>query len=142
MANELPPVLQWPSARHLGATILGYDEETHTVEMAFTPPPEFATMRGQVQGGLLAGPLDEAFGAAVFLASGGKLQLTLDINLSLLRPVSMNPITVKARAVKSGKCITFVEGELFDHEGKLCARATATSMTTDWPGQSKVEGDG
>ncbi len=140
--TDLPPVLEWPSAKLMGARFLGFDEETLTVEMAFTPPPEFATMRGQVQGGLLAGPIDEAFGAAVFLASGGKLQLTLDINLSLLRPVSMNPITVKARAVKSGRRISFLAGELFDHEGVLCARATATSMTTEWPGRSKVEGDG
>lgn len=139
---NLPPVLEWPSAKHLGATILGYDEDTHTVEMAFMPPPDFATMRGKVQGGLLAGPLDEAFGAAVFLATGGKLQLTLDINLSLLRPVAMERITVKARAVKAGRRISFLEGELFDHEGNLCARATATSMTTEWPGQEKVQGDG
>lgn len=128
----------WPSAKLMDAEFLSYDEETRSVEMAFTLPSSFANMRGCVQGGLLAGPIDEAMGAAVYLASGGKLQLSLDINLSLLRPVAMERITVKARAVKPGRRITFVEGELFDHEGKLCARATATSMVTDWP-DSKPE---
>ncbi len=137
--NDTPPVLQWPSAKLMGAEFLSMDEETLTVEMAFTPPDGFANMRGCVQGGLLAGPMDEAMGAAVYLGTGGKLQLTLDINLSLLRPVPMDRITVKARAVKPGRRVTYVESELFDVNGKLCARATATTMTTDWPG-AKSEG--
>lgn len=130
---EQPPVLQWPSAKLMGAEFVAFDEERLSVEMTFTPPPEFASMRGKVQGGLLAGPIDEAMGAAVFLATKGKLQLTLDINLSLMRPVAMERITVKARAVKAGRRVSFLEAELFDHEGQLCARATGTSMTTDWP---------
>lgn len=126
----------------MGAQVVGYDEDTQTVEMAFTLPPEFAAMRGSAQGGLLAGPIDEAFGAAMYMATGGKLQLSLDLTMSFLRPVPMERITVKARAVKSGRRVAFLEAELFDHESKLCVRATATSMVTDWPGQSKVEGDG
>ena len=132
--TEMPPMLQWPSAKLMGAEFVSFDQDTLTVEMAFTPPPEFASMRGVMQGGLIAGPIDEAMGAAVYLASGGRLQLTLDINLSLLRPVAMERMTVKARAVKPGRKVTFVEAELFDHTGKLCARATSTSMMTDWPG--------
>ena len=137
MTEQKPPVLQWPSAKLMGATFVSMDEETQTVEMAFTPPEGFANMRGCVQGGLLAGFMDEAMGAAVFLGTGGKLQLSLDINLSLLRPVAMGKITVKARPVKPGRRITFVEAELFDHTGKLCARATATAMATEWPGDKE-----
>ncbi|RPF72822.1 PaaI family thioesterase [Aurantiacibacter spongiae] len=121
----------------MGAQFVSHDEASGTVEMAFTPPDGFANMRGSVQGGLLAGPMDEAMGAAVYLATGGKLQLTLDINLSLLRPVAMERFTVKARAVRSGRKVTFVEAELFDHEGKLSARATATTLVTGWPGESQ-----
>ncbi|KLE33908.1 PaaI family thioesterase [Aurantiacibacter luteus] len=125
----------WPSAKTLGARFVGMDEATKTMEMAFDPPEGFANMRGHVQGGLLAGFMDEAMGAAVYLGTGGRLQLTLDINLSLLAPVALAPVTVKARPVKSGRRITFVEAELFDHEGQLCARATGTAMATEWPGQ-------
>ncbi len=131
--TEMPPMLQWPSAKLMGAEFVSFDHDALTAEMAFTPPAEFANMRGHVQGGLLAGPMDEAMGAAVFLATQGKLQLTLDINLSLLRPVAQGRITVKARAVKAGRRVSFVEAELFDTEGKLCARATGTVMTTEWP---------
>ncbi len=140
--KNLPTEPHWASAKLMGAQFVGYDAETDTAEMAFDLPESFANMRGTVQGGLLAAPLDEAMGAAVFLSSGGKLQLSLDINLSLLRPVPLGRVTVTARAVKAGRRVTFVEGDLFDAEGKHCARATATSMTTEWPGQGKVEGDG
>lgn len=132
--TEIDSLPSWPSAKLMGAEYVSYDEDTQSVEMAFTLPQEFAAMRGTVQGGLLAGPIDEAFGAAVFMATGGKLQLSLDITMSFLRPVSMERITVKARAVKAGRRVAFLEGELFDHDGKLCVRATATSMVTDWPG--------
>ena len=128
-------MLQWPSAKLMGAQFVGMDEETQTVEMTFVPPPEFANMRGSVQGGLLVGFLDEAMGAAVYLGTGGKLQLSLNINVSLLRPVPLEQITVKSRPVKSGRRISFVEGELFDVNGKLCAHATATAMAVEWPGQ-------
>ena len=137
--TETSPILQWPSAKLMGATFVSMDEATHTIEMAFTPPAGFANMRGNVQGGLLAGFMDEAMGAAVYLGTGGKLQLSLDINLSLLRPVPMEPLSVKARPVKAGRRISFIEAELFDVNGKLCARATATAMATEWPG-AKPEG--
>lgn len=142
MTSELPTTPNWPSATLMGAQFVGYDAETHTAEMAFDLPESFANMRGNVQGGLLAGPMDEAMGAAVFLASGGKLQLTLDINLALLRPVALGRIKVVARAVKSGRRVTFVESQLFDHDGTLCARATATAMTTQWPGSGETRGVG
>ncbi|WP_340587011.1 PaaI family thioesterase [Erythrobacter alti] len=139
-----PPnnILQWPSAKLMGAEFVSHDEADGTVEMAFIPPEGFANMRGCVQGGLLAGPMDEAMGAAVFVATNGGLQLTLDINLSLLRPVPMERMTVKARAVKTGRRVTYVESELFDVNGKLCARATATTMMTGWPGADKQQEQG
>ncbi|GGD56263.1 hotdog fold thioesterase [Erythrobacter arachoides] len=139
MEQNLTP--DWPSAQLMGARFVGMDEGTKTVEMAFVPPAGFANMRGNVQGGLLAGFLDEAMGAAVYLGTNGKLQLSLDINLSLLAPVAMEPITVKARPVKAGRRITFVEAELFDHKGHLCARATATAMATEWPGGIAAAGE-
>ena len=131
--SDMPPMLQWPSAKLMGAQFVGFDPDTLTVEMAFLPPAGFANMRGHVQGGLLAGPMDEAMGAAVFLATQGKLQLSLDITISFLRPAPIERLTVKARAVKAGRRVSFVEAELFDAQGRLCSRATATSMTTDWP---------
>ena len=140
--TDFSTAFQWPSAKLMDAEVINYDEEALTVEAAFTLPPEFAAMRGSAQGGLLAAPIDEAFGAALYLAHDGKLQMSLDISMSFLRPVAIDRITVRARAVKRGKRVAFLEAELFDHEGKLCVRATATSMLTDWPGQTKVKGDG
>lgn len=131
---EQSNILQWPSVRLMGGRFVGMDAGAGTVEMAFTAPPTFANMRGTLQGGLAAGFLDEVMGAAVYFASKGRLQLTLDINLSLLRPIPLGELTAKARVVRSGTRVAFVESELFAPDGTLCARATATTMVTDWPG--------
>ncbi len=127
-------ILQWPSAKLMGGRFVSMDAEAGAVEMAFTAPPAFANMRGSVQGGLAAGFLDEVMGAAVYVACKGRLQLTLDINLSLLRPIPLGELTAKARVVRAGARVAFVESELFAPDGKLCARATATTLPTEWPG--------
>ena len=135
MTPSLTP--NWPSAKLMGSEFISFDEEMKTVELAFTPPASFANMRGVVQGGLIAGMLDEAMGAAVYVGTGGKLQISLDINLSMLRPVPLERVTVKARPVKAGARIVFVESELFDGNGELCARATGTAMAVEWQGADK-----
>lgn len=135
------PAFHWPSAKLMGATFLSADEESGVIEMSFTPPASFANMNNQVQGGLVAGFVDEAFGAALYLGTGGKLQLSLDLAISFLRPVPMEPFTVKARCVKAGRRIVFLEAELFSQTGDICARATATSMATEWQGASRSEID-
>lgn len=141
MAQAPATPFQWPSARHLGAEPVRMDEATKTVEIAFTPPSGFANMRGVVQGGLLAGFMDEAMGAAVYMGTGGKLQLSLDLSIAFLAPVTMERITVKARPVKAGKRVCFVEAELFDSKGTLCATGRATTMAIEWPGE-KAQANG
>ena len=133
---------QWPSSKLLGSSLIGWDEESGTVKMAFVASPEFANMRGYVQGGIVGAFLDEAMGAAMYFSSKGtQMQLTLDMNLSLMRPVEIGPISAKAKVIKSGRRVVFIESELFAPDGRLCARATATSIPTPMPGHGE-EADG
>ena len=137
-AADLQQALTWPSSRLLGSEFVSWDAETGTAEMRFVAPPEFRNMRGTVQGGLVAGFLDEVLGCALWFATGGKVQLTLDLNLSLLRPVPIGKLVGKARAVRVGSRVAFLESELFSEDGTLVARATATSIPTDM----KLGGEG
>ena len=125
----------WPTGRLLASRFVSWDAGSRTVAMAFIAPPEFANMRGSVQGGLVGGFLDEAMGAALYLGTNGKLQITLDMTISFVRPVPLGPLTATARVVKAGAKVVFLEGELFGDDGKLCARATATSLPAEWPTQ-------
>ncbi|MXP45994.1 hotdog fold thioesterase [Altererythrobacter luteolus] len=119
----------------MGSEFVSFDEETATATVEYTPPPSFASPRGAVQGGLIGGFLDEVMGTALLAATDGELlPLNLDCNISFCRMVPMETITAKGRVVRLGRRIAFLEGELFDKQGNLLARATSTAIPTPVPG--------
>lgn len=122
-------------ARLMGVQFLSFDRGSETVTMRFTAPDCFVSPRGSVQGGLVAGFLDEAMGWAHMLATdGAQAPLNLDISLTLLRPVPPGPLLGKGRVVRRGKRVIFLEGELFDEAGQILARSTSTAIATPRPG--------
>ena len=129
---------QSPHTALLGSELVDFDRETLTATMRFTVRPEVCTWRGGVQGGLVAGYLDDVMGFAYVAATKGKeAPLNLDLSMSLLRLVPVGAtITGKGRVVKSGRLVVFLEGELFDDEGRLLARATSTAIPTPKPSTS------
>jgi uncharacterized protein (TIGR00369 family) len=135
-----------PSAILMNSEYVHFDAETSELTTRFTPPPEFASPRGVVQGGLIGGFLDEVMGGALLASTygskdGAKLPLNLDLNMSFLRAVPLETITAKGRVVKVGRRVAFLEGELFDKEGKLLARATSTAMPTPVPADAPKAAD-
>ena len=118
----------------MGSTFHGWDAEKGEVTFTYDPPPSFASPRGAVQGGLIAGFLDEVMGAALLAHSDNTaLPLNLDMNMTFVRMVPLERITAKGRVVKLGRKVAFLEGELFDSEGNLLARATSTAIPTPPP---------
>ncbi|MBX7532344.1 PaaI family thioesterase [Qipengyuania sp. 1XM1-15A] len=133
-----------PSAELMGSEFVSFDEERGELTTRYTPPPSFASPRGAVQGGLIAGFLDEVMGGALlavtetrFGEEGIRLPLNLDMKLTFVRMVSLDTITAKGRVVRVGKRVAFLEGELFDREGNLLARATSTALPTPVPGKAE-----
>lgn len=124
-----------PASSLIGSRFREWDAERLTATFDYCAPPEFANKWGGVQGGLIAGFLDEVMGAAIYCHSGGTmLPTTLDITMALIRAVPLGPLVGKGRAVKIGKRVAFLEGELFDPEGNLLAKSTATAIPTPIPG--------
>ena len=120
-----------PASALIGSDFRGWDAETLTATFDYTAPASFANAFGAVQGGLIGGFLDEVMGAALWCHSGGKmLPTTLDINMTIIRPVPIGPLVAKGRAIKVGRRVAYLEGELFDEGGKLLARSTATCIPT------------
>ncbi|MEE4152738.1 MAG: PaaI family thioesterase [Erythrobacter sp.] len=124
-----------PHSALLGSEFVGFDEATQTATMRFTVRREMCTWRGGVQGGLVAGYLDDVMGYAFVAATGGELApLNLDLAMSLIRLIPAGAvITAKGRVVKAGRKVVFLEGELFSEDGKLYARATSTALPTPRP---------
>jgi acyl-coenzyme A thioesterase PaaI-like protein len=48
------------------------------------------------------------------------------MKVSFLRPLFVGNATAEARILKWGKSTCFIEADLFDPDGKLVARASAT----------------
>lgn len=120
----LPPI-----SRLLGWTLIALDAQAGTIEVAFLARDDFANPSGFVQGGMIAAMLDDTLGPAVFAHSGGKLMAkTIDLHLHFVRPVRIGRVTTTARVISVGARVAFVEGKLFDLEGRLCATATASAI--------------
>ncbi|MXO57732.1 hotdog fold thioesterase [Altererythrobacter gangjinensis] len=121
----------------MSAEFVSFDKDTDTITMNFTAPESFITPRGSVQGGLVAGFLDEAMGWAYTYSTGGQFSpLMLDVNFSLLRPVRQGPIVAEGRVVKAGKRVLFLAAELKEIDGTILARATSTCIPTQNPGMT------
>ena len=124
-----------PHSGLLGSRFVGFDEASQTATMRFTVKPEMCTWRGGVQGGLVAGYLDEVMGYAYVAATGGEMApLNLDIAMSLIRLIPEGATIIgKGRVVKSGRRVVFLEGELLGEDGTLYARSTSTAIPTARP---------
>ncbi|HEX8568756.1 MAG TPA: PaaI family thioesterase [Caulobacteraceae bacterium] len=123
--EHLPP----PKASVLlGWTLRSADPATGDVEIDFEAKPEFANPRGFIQGGILAAMLDDTMGPAVFVRTRGQLfPVTIDLHAQYLKPVKAGRLSAKARVVRLGKTVAFMEGELFDGDGDVVVKATASA---------------
>lgn len=129
-----------PHAALLGSEFVSFDEATQTATMRFTVRPEMCTWRRGVQGGLVAGYLDEVMGYAYVAASGGtQAPLNLELSMSLLRLIPEGAtITGTGRVVKAGRRVIFLEGELLADDGTVHARATSTAIPTPRPSPTET----
>ncbi len=126
---------QSPHTALLGSEFVSWDAETQTATMRFTVKREITTWRGGVQGGLVAGYLDDVMGYAYVAATNGEAApLNLDLSMSLIRLIPEGAvITGKGRVVKAGRRVIFLEGELLAEDGTIYARATSTAIPTPRP---------
>jgi uncharacterized protein (TIGR00369 family) len=115
----------------VGFRLVSVEQATRTVEVAFEASEQFCNPMRQIQGGYLCVMLDECMSVACMVASGmTSVAPTLEMKTSFFRPATPGPIRGVGRVVRWGKTIAFTEGELYDGEGRLVAKATGTAMPT------------
>lgn len=125
------------SSQTLGYDMLRIDQAAMEVEIAFVGRPEFCNPMGQIQGGFLTAMLDECMSVAGVVASGVSASISsLEIKTSYLRPAAPGPLRGVGRVVKWGRTIAFLEGELYDAEGRMVARANSTALPTPFKKRS------
>ena len=116
----------------LGFRLVSVSQEKMEVEVAFDARAELlANPMKQVQGGYLCAMLDECMSVACMVASGmTHVAPTVEMKTSFFRPGMPGALRGVGRVVKWGKTIAFTEGELYDAEGRLLAKATGTGVPT------------
>ena len=117
----------------LGGSLSPLIPQAGTIEVEFLARAEFTNPSGFVQGGMIAAMLDDTLGPAIFAMSGGRqMSTTIDLHLHYVRPVPPGRVTTTAKVINLGSRIAFVEGRLFDSEGRLAATANASAMLADY----------
>jgi len=119
-------------SRTLGFRMLSVSQENRMVEVAFDARAELlANPMKQVQGGYLCAMLDECMSVACMVASGmTSVAPTAEMKTSFFRPAMPGVLKGVGRVVRWGKTLAFTEGELYDAEGRLVAKATGTAVPT------------
>jgi uncharacterized protein (TIGR00369 family) len=119
-------------SRTLGFRMLSVDQAARTVEVAFDAKAELLlNPMGQIQGGFLCAMLDECMSVACMVASGmTSVAPTLEMKTSFLRPGLPGQLRGVGRVIKWGRTIAFTEGELYDAEDRLLAKASGTAVPT------------
>ena len=116
----------------LGFQLLAVRQADREVEVGFTARAELlCNPMGQIQGGYVCAMLDEAMSVAGMITSGmTHVVPTLEMKTSFLRPAMPGQLRGVGRVVKWGRTVCFTEGELFDAEGRLLAKASGTAIPT------------
>jgi uncharacterized protein (TIGR00369 family) len=123
----------------LGFRMLSVSQATKTVEVEFEARAELLlNPMKQIQGGYLCAMLDECMSVACMVASGmTAVAPTLEMKTSFFRPGMPGKLRGVGRVAKWGRQVAFTEGELYDAEGRLLAKATGTAIPTPFQAYKK-----
>jgi uncharacterized protein (TIGR00369 family) len=115
-----------PALDTIGGQVLAYDRERREVRMSFEATPSMCHSRVIVQGGFITAMVDSAMAYAAIGACEGRAAVpTLEIKVSFLEAGNPGPMHARARVVRLGRSVGFLEGELFQEE-RLIATASST----------------
>ncbi len=120
-----------PASQLLGFKPLSVGPAAGTARIAYDAKPEFCNPLGVIQGGFLTAMVDEAMAVACVAMSNFSIFIpTLELKMSFLRAGYPGPMVAEGAVTRLGKSVAFLEGSLFDGDGNLLARASATGKVT------------
>jgi uncharacterized protein (TIGR00369 family) len=96
----------------------------------FVADERHANPMGTLHGGVLCDIADAAMGFAYYTTlAADESFTTLELKINFLRPVSKATLRSKARVVRAGRFVGFVECDVVDEQNRLVARASSTCLT-------------
>ena len=114
--------------RTLNGHIVDVDTDTGVCVMEYEIGENLCHSTNIVQGGIITAMLDACMSHTTFAQQQDVIQLSsLEIKVSFLEPSLAGRFTCRGHIKRAGYKIGFLEGELFDGDGKLTATATTTA---------------
>ena len=110
--------------------VTGWDPARRTLDAAFTVRREYCHTNGTIaQGGFITAWLDAAMAHAVLHDTDHVSNIaSLEIKVSFLERAGPGPGWVLGRVIRRGKRVAFMEGDLYNPDGRLAAQATSTGL--------------
>lgn len=116
-----------PLLNAIGFERLLHSDPKGMARVRFAPRPEFAHTEGTiVQGGFITAWLDNCMAFAVFAREPGVGLASLELKVSFLERVPVEPVEAEARVLRWGGSVVFLEASLFAQDGRMLARASST----------------
>ena len=97
-------------------------------KLEFQYKKELARSGGILHGGVIMGVLDEVSGIAAATVNPGDEQVTLELKINFLKPLSErnSPYTAEANVIRVGKTTIVVQAIIRDKYQKPCAASLGT----------------
>ena len=115
-------------ATTLNAITTQVNEAAKSLEVSFEIDTRFTNAAGNVQGGIITAMLDAVMGPCNGMVLGdNEFAPTLNINVSFISAARPGKFLGKAKVIKQGRGICYLEGSLLDGAKTLIATATATA---------------
>ena len=120
---SLPFGVEVPFVTHLGFEMELF-EGGHS-ELRYEAQPEHLNSFSVVHGGASMTLLDVTMAVAARSVQKDMGVVTIEMKTSFMQP-ARGPLTAKGRLMHRTATMAFVEGTIFDAEGRACAHATGT----------------
>ncbi len=97
-------------------------------ELIFEYKPELTRSGGILHGGTIMGVLDEVSGIAAATVNPGDEQVTIELKINFMRPLSKDNSPYKAvgKVLRAGKTTIVVQGIIYDRDGNPSAASLGT----------------
>ena len=97
-------------------------------ELQFEFKEELARSGGIMHGGAIMGVLDEVSGIAAATVNPGDEQVTMELKINFMRPLSRSnsPFKAVGKVVRAGRTTIVVEGRIYDKDNNICAISLGT----------------
>lgn len=99
------------------------------VQTTVCPDVRFQGFDGVLQGGIIAGLMDDAMWYAIF-ALGGAITMTAELTVRFKAPVPVEiPLTVRGRVVEQRRQLYSCQASISGPDGKILAEATGKFLS-------------